>query len=488
MAQHINPDWFAPPEGERILDSFTPMGAGLPAPLVYDIAEPALRLREVSFAAKRLVDMAHGSGLPFAEALRRLIWRGIAAPAGLQSSADSSARLAQLRDAVEHARVIVQHDEAAQRVAVTWTDPALGPPITGSAIAPPGWGGIVLGAATQPRFTPAPIPRRAAEPDRAWPLGNGVEPPAPADAKLQDAVATFFARSAGAYSILVASPEQILFEQYEHGGAIDRPTPSWSMNKSFTGTLIGRMLQLGWLDNVGQSALAPLWRDPRGIHALITLDDLLRMRSGLGLALADGTLGFENAAVYFDAGDAFALAQRNIVATRPGSVFRYINAGINVLGAIIRDRIERRGLPYPQTVYALLADRLGMPSYMCSADIAGNLIASGAAFGTLRDYAKLAVLYINDGIWDGERLLPEGWVDYALTPSHATASYAGTFWTNSDRRFPALPPDAAWLSGASDQRVFILRKARRIVAVSNETEVKMDLSALNDVLAVVLAG
>jgi CubicO group peptidase (beta-lactamase class C family) len=82
-------------------------------------------------------------------------------------------------------------------------------------------------------------------------------------------------------------------------------------------------------------------RDPRGIHALITLDGLLRMRSGLAMPCLgdDGvTLGFEGSAVYFDPVDAFAAAQANIVAVRPGAVFRYINAGINVLAAIIRDR------------------------------------------------------------------------------------------------------------------------------------------------------
>jgi len=130
---------------------------------------------------------------------------------------------------------------------------------------------------------------------------------------------------------------------------------------------------------------------------------------------------------------------------------------------------------------------LGMSSYRMSGDIAGNLIGSGAAFATLRDWAKLAVLYLRDGQWDGERLLPAGWADYALTCMHGGTSYAATFWTNADRRFPALPPSAAWLSGASDQRVFILRGVNRVVAVSNETDAKMDLGALNGVLAAVLA-
>jgi CubicO group peptidase (beta-lactamase class C family) len=199
------------------------------------------------------------------------------------------------------------------------------------------------------------------------------------------------------------------------------------------------------------------------------------------------TLGFENSAVYQDAGDAFDAAQRSIVATVPGAVFRYINSGLNVLGAIIRDQIEGRGLPYYETLYGLLVDRLGMASYQHSADIAGNVIASGAGFATLRDYAKLGVLYLQNGMWGGEQLLPQGWTDYALTATHTGTSYAACFRTNIDRLFPDLPPDAAWASGASDQRIFILPRQRLTVAVSNETDYPMDLLALNRAIAMAIA-
>ena len=215
------------------------------------------------------------------------------------------------------------------------------------------------------------------------------------------------------------------------------------------------------------------------------------MRSGLAFPVLhdDGrvTLGFENTAVYQDAGDAFAAAQRSIVATRPGTVYRYINSGLNVLGAVIRDQIERRGLPYHKTLYGLLIDRLGMASYQHSADIAGNLIASGAGFATLREYAKLGVLYLQNGLWNGERVLPRVWADYALSATHTGTSYAACFRTNGDRLFPDLPPDTAWASGAADQRIFILRRHRLTVAVSNETDHPMDLLALNQLIAAAIA-
>ena len=489
----FHPGWQPSEGGERTLDSripFIPHGApGLPPVLVYDVGERALRQREMNFAAKRLADMHFVSGLDWADALARLVWRGVPPTGELDANPDGGARRAVQEAAVKSGQIVVTPDALRRTVLVTWNDPALGAPVAGGAAAPAGWGGIVTGGADPAAVTATPIPR-AAPSGRAWPLGDDVAAPPAASPALARAVDIFFASSPGTYGLLVASPERVLFERYGEGGAADRVTPSWSMNKSMTGSLIGRLIQLGWLDGVDIPAPAPAWCDPRGIHGLITLDHLLRMRSGLAMPCLgpDGArIGFEGAAVYFDAVDAFAAAQANIVAARPGAVFRYSNAGINVLAAILRDRIERQGRAYHPAIYEVLPDVLGMSSYRMSADIAGNLIGSGAAFATLRDWAKLAVLYLRDGVWNGERLLPPGWVDYALAARHGGTSYAATFWTNADRRFPALPPDAAWLSGASDQRVFILRGAGRVVAVSNETDVKMDLVALNDVLACVLA-
>ena len=486
--------WMPVEGGERTLDSRVPFVAdgvaGLPAPLVYHETERFLRQREMNFAAKRLADMAFVSGLDRRDALARLQWRGVPPMSGLSVIADQMPRRKLLEASMAAGAIGIEQDAAARTVRVTWNDRAMGAPVVGGAAAPEGWGGIVTGDAKPAAVTASPIARAAAS-GKLWPLGGDVPSPPSASPDLVHAVDRFFASSPGVYGLLVASPERVLFERYGTGGAPDRVTPSWSMNKSMTGSLIGRLLHLGWLDSVHAPAPAPAWRDSRGIHGLITLDDLLRMRSGLAMAcLGEGgsTVGFEGAAVYFDAVDAFTAAQGNIVATRPGAVFRYINAGINVLGAIIRDRIERRCLPYQETVYGLLPDVLGMGSYRMSGDIAGNLVASGSAFATLRDWSKLAVLYLQDGVWNGERLLPQGWVDYALAAMHGGTSYAATFWTNADRRFPALPPEAAWLSGASDQRVFILRGANRVISVSNETDVKMDLVALNEVLGTVLAG
>lgn len=446
-------------------------GTGTVDPMVYDASIAALRQRTVNFAARRYADMMLVSGLDRATADRHFRLRTAQPPSGL--SAHVAAR-------VDMAPIAVDVDPADRRVTVRSGD------VVGQAVARPGYGTILLGPVGAPRFDPRPVARAPRDTGRSWPYGDAVEvgarPPA-----MAAAVDGFLASSPGVYGVLVASPDRVLMEHYTSFGAPDRVTPSWSMTKAISATVAGRMIRQGWLTSMHDPAPAPLWRDPRDIHRLITLDHLVRMRSGLGFPVRgeDGrvTTGFENSAVYQDADDAFLAAQRSIVATVPGSVFRYVNSGMNVLGAIIRDQIERRGLPYIETAYGLLVDRLGMGSYQHSADITGNLIASGAGYATLRDYAKFGVLYLNDGVWDGERLLPDGWVDYALTATHTGTSYAACFRSNIEGAFPDLPRDAAWASGASDQKIFILRGQRIVVAVSNETDHAMDMAALNRLIA-----
>jgi Beta-lactamase len=468
-----------------------PFGDGPPDPLVYDASPRMLRQRTVNFAAKRLADMRYVSGLDRATAERHFRWRLAVAPGGLgfRAAPDGQEELAA---AQRRGDIVIEMDDADRRVTARWNEAEFGEPVVGAAIARSGYGGIVLGPNANLQFDPVPLARRRGESGRAWPLGDAVEAlPAP-PAGLTRALDTFFARSPGAYGVLIANPERILCERYSAFGSAHRATPSWSMTKAITCSVIGCLIQEGWLASVYDPAPAPLWRDPRSIHHLVTLDHLLRMRSGLAFPVShvDGriTLGFENSAVYQDSGNAFEAAQRSIVATVPGVVFRYINSGLNVLGAIIRDQIERHGQPYHETLYGLLIDRLGMASYQHSADITGNLIASGAGFATLRDYAKLGVLYLQNGMWDDERLLPQGWEDYALNATHTGTSYAACFRTNMDRRFPDLPPETAWASGASDQRIFILRRHRLTVAVSNETDHPMDLLALNHVIASAIAA
>jgi CubicO group peptidase (beta-lactamase class C family) len=458
-----------------------PFGHGPVDPVVYEASIAALRQRTVNFAAKRYADMMFVSGLDRPTADRNFRLRAAVVPAGLDQRPAGVTIQPEADAAFAAGRIVIETDEADCRATVRWDD------TIGQAVSRPGYGSILLGPHGVPGFDAEPIVRRFPHAGRSWPLGDAVDPPGAPPPPLATALDAYFERSPGTYGVLVAAPDRVLAEKYSAFGRADRATPSWSMTKAITCTVLGRLIHDGWLTSMHNPAPAPLWSDPRAIHRLITLDHLVRMRSGLGFPVRhdDGrtSIGFENSAVYQDAGNAFEAAQRSVIATIPGSVFRYVNSGMNVLGSVIRGLIERRGLPYYSTAYGLLVDRLGMSSYQHSADLAGNLIASGAGYATLRDYAKLGLLYLNDGVWDGERLLPEGWVDYALTATHTGTSYAACFRTNNDRVFPDLPLDTAWAAGASDQRIFILRRHQLTVAVSNETDHPIDMAALNRLVA-----
>ena len=132
------------------------------------------------------------------------------------------------------------------------------------------------------RFDPKPVVAPPADAGQRLALGDAVETPQPPPVDVARALDAFFASSTGAYGVLIATPERVLCERYSAFGGPDRATPSWSMTKAITCTVIGRLIQEGWLGSVYDPAPAPLWRDPRAIHHLITLDHLLRMRSGLG--------------------------------------------------------------------------------------------------------------------------------------------------------------------------------------------------------------
>ncbi|HEY4173267.1 MAG TPA: serine hydrolase [Rhodopila sp.] len=471
---------------ETIFDATPHLSSGGPVdPIVYDASAAALRQRTVNFAAKRYADMMFVSGLDRGISDQHFRLRVAQVPSGLSAHAPEATIQAEANAAFAAGRLVIETDSSDRRATVRWGD------VVGHALTRSGYGSILLGPHRAPAFDPRPIARQSSDAGRAWPVGDAVEAVKTPPASFAAALDAFFASSPGTYGVLVATPDRVLAERYSPFGAPDRATPSWSMTKAITCTVIGRLIHEGWLASMHDPAPAPLWSDPRAIHRLITLDHLVRMRSGLGFPVRhdDGrtTVGFENSAVYQEAGNAFEAAQRSLVATVPGSVFRYVNSGMNVLGAIIRDQIERRNLPYHQTAYGLLVDRLGMGSYQHSADMTGNLIGSGAGYATLRDYAKLGVLYLNDGVWNGERLLPQGWVDYALTPTHTGTSYAACFRSNVHGAYPDLPADTAWASGASDQKIFILRRHRLTVAVSNETDHAMDIPALNRLIATAVA-
>jgi hypothetical protein len=256
-----------------------PFGDGPPDLLVYDASPRTLRQRTVNFAAKRLADMRYASGLGRATAERHFRWRPTVPPGGLGFHAAPHGQ-AELVAAQRRGNIVVDMDDADRRVIVRWNGADFSEPVVGTAIARPGYGGIVLGPQASLGFDTQPVSRRRPQPGHGWPLGDVVEtPPSPPD-EIARALDGFFARSAGAYGILIAAPERILCERYNAFGAADRATPSWSMTKAITCTVIGRLIQQGWLASV-YDRLRGVSGRRRRVRSGTTLDRRHRARRGI---------------------------------------------------------------------------------------------------------------------------------------------------------------------------------------------------------------
>jgi CubicO group peptidase (beta-lactamase class C family) len=122
---------------------------------------------------------------------------------------------------------------------------------------------------------------------------------------------------------------------------------------------------------------------------------------------------------------------------------------------LIRLGVEKRGLDYHRFPRQMLFDKIGMRNIVLETDPYGNFLLQGYDLGSARDWARLGNLYLQDGVWEGQRILPEGFVDFVRTLAPAWLAdgrpiYGGFFWINGDRRFP-IPEDAYFMAGAGGQ-------------------------------------
>ena len=299
----------------------------------------------------------------------------------------------------------------------------------------------------------------------AWPMGDrlpDVRLPADVDTtKLRQAVDAAFATPAGlTAAFVVVYKGRIIAERYGNGANANMPLESWSMGKSIVGTLIGRLINDGAF-KLEDAAPVPEWHkardDPRG---KIRIMDLMRMSSGLRFSRGspedipgyhDHDLGYSGAI------DAAQFAITRPLQFPPNTVGRYRNTDPLTLGYIVRETVRGRGeeyLTYPQRT---LFDKLGMRGQVLETDPYGNFIISGYDYGTARNWARLGLLYLNDGVWMGQRLLPAGFVKFASTPAPAWKQpvYGGMMWVNGDGAWN-LPRDAYAFRGAGEQDVFIV--------------------------------
>jgi CubicO group peptidase (beta-lactamase class C family) len=293
------------------------------------------------------------------------------------------------------------------------------------------------------------------------PSGATAPPGVDAAALARAVEAAFADPEACTAAFLVLYKGEIVAERYAPGVDKDTQLESWSMGKSLTATLLGLLAREG-LVHPEEPAPIAAWRSPGDPRAAITVKNLLQMSSGLRFTRDEPRHTWEHAVadhvyVYFEAIDVFDFSVSRPLEFPPDTVGRYRNCDPLALGLIVKQIVTGRGEEYLSWPQRALFDRIGIRRQVLEPDIHGNFILTGYDYGTARNWARLGLLYLRDGVWQGTRLLPEGWARLVRTPAPAwpRPEYGGLFWVNGAGEY-ALPRDASYMAGAGEQRVFIV--------------------------------
>jgi CubicO group peptidase (beta-lactamase class C family) len=321
-----------------------------------------------------------------------------------------------------------------------------------------------------------PVPEAAgfAPPPVASPFPSGVV--RSADPAIEQALDRAFAEPDPAHprltkAVVVLHRGRLIAERYAPGYGPDTPIWAHSLTKSVTNALIGILVRQGRL-RLDQPAPTPAWRAPDDVHHAVTVDQLLRMDSGLPFDETGSVLSGLTRMLYLQP-DMAAYAARTPLEHPPGTAWGYSNLGYVLLGRMVTDAAGGSAVEAERFARRELFAPLGMAHTVVQADATGTLIGSGSAYGPARDFARFGQLYLDDGVVGGKRILPEGWVAYSRSQTLDTGYGAG-FWLNLKNDtpvpvwdapwgMPQLPRDMYYARGAFGQYVVIVPSEQLVV-------------------------
>ena len=337
-------------------------------------------------------------------------------------------------------------------------------------------------AVHRPGFGATLLPRHAArvasfpapEHGRAAPAPASVRSPAAVRPEIQRIVDRWFeepnpSRLRRTHAIVVVHDGDIVAERYARGVGADTPLPGWSMAKSVLSALIGILVQDGRL-SIDARELLPLWRSPDP-RAAISLEDLLRMRSGLRFTELYSNPWSDVVKMLFTVPDTAAYASRRPLSAAPGSIWSYSSGTTNILSAIVRQAVgESEYASWPRRA---LFDRLEMPSAIVEPDAAGTFVFSSFMLATARDWARYGQLWVDGGRCSDGTILAKDWVRFSTTPTSPSpdGGYGAHWWLKlnpeiggSDARAATIAKDAFFAIGHEGQTLTV-SPSRRLVLV-----------------------
>jgi CubicO group peptidase (beta-lactamase class C family) len=275
-------------------------------------------------------------------------------------------------------------------------------------------------------------------------------------------------------AIVVVKDGRVIAERYADGYGIDTPLLGFSATKSVTSALIGILVRQGKLA-VDTPAPVAAWRSPDDPRHAITVDQLLRHTAGLALGSSlQASLGAAlepvNRMKYMER-DMAAFAESTELATTPGTAWNYSDGNTVILSHLIRNATGGHAADVLRFARSELFDPLGMRNVTLEFDGAGTPDGSSQMLASARDWARFGLLYLNDGVVGGKRILPEGWVNYSVSPTPGGWVGIGAgFWTNRGGSFGAnyraergMPRDAFFAKGTIGQYVIIIPSERLVI-------------------------
>ncbi len=274
-------------------------------------------------------------------------------------------------------------------------------------------------------------------PDALWPDGEQVDPnatPQGVDATMLEAgVQAAFAEPDRAHprrtrALVIVHAGRIVAERYAPGFDAEMPLIGWSMTKMAINALVGILVQDRKL-RLSDTALLPEWRHDGDLRRDITLDQLLRMTSGLSFNEDYADQSSDIIQMLFVQSDEARFAASKPLVSSPGTRWSYSGGTSNIIALVMRQQFDEEK-DYLSLPHERLFKPLGMRSAVLEPDSAGTFIGASFMYASARDWARLGLLFLRDGVWHGRRLLPEGWVAYTLTPTQRSpnAEYGAHVW------------------------------------------------------------
>ena len=276
------------------------------------------------------------------------------------------------------------------------------------------------------------------------------------------------------HAVVIVHDGRVVAERYAPGFGVDTPVHGWSATKSVNNALLGILVWQGKLE-MDTPAPVAAWQGPGDPRAAITPDQMLRMQSGLDLGnslTASLSSAWDTSArTDFNEPDRAGFAERAELVAPPGTTWNYANGNPAILARLIRDSVGGRAVDVLRFARRELFGPLGMRHATLEIDSTGTPIAAAFLFATPRDWTRFGMLFLNDGVVGGKRILPEGWVRYSTTPTQdAFAGYGAGWWINQGdsrgarfRRELGMPADAYMAQGNYGQTVVVVPSERLVI-------------------------